>query len=152
MEDRVLVSGKLLGIAIAPKRHQTMECISCALVSSEFGVAGDSRGTRRKRQVTVLFEDDWSAACDQAGARLDWTSRRANLFVRGISGQQKKGYIISINDVILRVNGVTDPCAIMDGVKTGLRGALDINWRGGVCCTVMNNGIISVGNVVTVQK
>lgn len=152
MVNKVHQRGKLTGIAIAPKRHEKMECQDTALVSPEWGISGDSRGKRKKRQVTILFEDDWSDVCSDLGESLHWTARRANFLVGGgVRAPQIIGTILVINNLLLRVNGETDPCAVMDHARMGLQKALMSDWRGGVCCTVIEGGSASIGDIVTLK-
>ena len=141
----------LIGIAIARKIMGTMEELPMAEVSVENGIEGDARGRKRGRQVTVLFEDDWKDACKDINEDLHWINRRANLFVNGYRGPQEEGSIIKIGDVKLKICSETDPCEMMDKTQIGLRKVLEPNWRGGVCCTVISAGKISLGDKVNIK-
>ena len=141
----------LIGIAIARKIMETMEELPMAEVSVENGIEGDARGRKRGRQVTVLFEDDWKDACKDINEDLHWINRRANLFVNGYRGPQEEGSIIKIGDVKLKICSETDPCEMMDKTQIGLRKVLEPNWRGGVCCTVISAGKISLGDKVNIK-
>ena len=79
---------EVIGIGIARKLMGDIEELNSAEVSIENGIAGDARGKKRNRQITILFEDDWEEACKEINQRLHWTNRRANLFVNGFSGPQ----------------------------------------------------------------
>jgi len=50
---------------------------------------------------------------------------------------------------VLQVRGETRPCTIMEEQLTGLRDALDPDWRGGVFCTVLSDARIQVGDAVS---
>ncbi len=82
---------------------------------------------------------------------LHWTKRRANLFVKGMRGPQKEGDIIEIGNIKLKVSFETDPCEVMESTYQGLRQALEPKWRGGVCCSVIDGGIISLGDKVQIK-
>ncbi|ARN74771.1 MOSC domain-containing protein [Oceanicoccus sagamiensis] len=143
----------LTGIALRKKSKQPMVTLSTTTVSVEFGVANDLRGKPGKRQVTVMSEECWVAACKEAGTELPWTARRANLLVSGISfSRQDLGKIISLGDVQLRITDETAPCHWMDKTYPGLRSALTPAWRGGVCCQVIQAGKITTGDTVTVSS
>ena len=43
-----------------------------------------------------------------------------------------------------------DPCFRMDEQVEGLKAALTPDWRGGVGCTVLQNGSVSIGDPVTI--
>ena len=53
---------KLNGIAVAPKILAPMEAREEVEISIEAGITGDARGRKRKRQISVLFADDWADA------------------------------------------------------------------------------------------
>lgn len=142
------MSGKLIGIArVAQKRAQMEEALTAA-VSVQAGIAGDLRGRKPGRQVTVLFREGWDDACRELGVSLPWTTRRANLYVEGIDRPRNIGGRISIGGVTLEVIQETKPCMLMEQFHTGLKAALTPDWRAGVCCNVVSGGDIQVGDVV----
>ena len=142
---------KLIGIARAPKIMAPLEEINETVISKESGIDGDARGRKRGRQITILFEDDWLDACNDINENLPWTTRRANLLVRGMRGPQKEGNIIKIGKVQLKICSETDPCDVMENTKPGLRKALEPLWRGGVSCEVKQGGDISIGDEVEIS-
>lgn len=152
-------NGTLNGIAIRDASRAPMTVLDQAEVSTERGVADDFRGQQRSRQVTVLFEDAWQAACDELETELPWTVRRANLLLRNVSFHPKfdaervvQGtYTIRVGDVILQATKETEPCHRMDEQQAGLRQALTPNWRGGLCCKVIQSGTVRMGDTVTID-
>ena len=139
---------RLIGIALRNKRRGQMCQIDTAAIGLKFGVKGDYRGRAGPRQVTILSQESWSDACGQLNIDLPWTIRRANLLVTGKRfSSEDIGRIISIGKVELRITRETNPCHRMDDARAGLREALDIDWRGGVCCRVEQEGIIRIGMV-----
>ena len=140
---------RLIGIALRNKRRGQMCQIDTAAIGLKFGIKGDYRGRAGPRQVTILSQDSWSDACGQLNIDLPWTIRRANLLVTGKRfSSEDVGRIISIGKVELRITRETNPCHRMDDARAGLREALDIDWRGGVCCRVEQEGIIRIGMIV----
>ena len=127
-----------------------MEEIERAAVSVESGIAGDARGTKPGRQVTVLFRDGWQDACRDLDVTLAWITRRANLYVEGVTRPRDSGGRITIGEVVLEVMRETDPCQLMERAQAGLYQALKPEWRGGVCCRVVQGGAIAVGDAVEV--
>ena len=78
---------------------------------------------------------------------LSWTVRRANLLVDGvIFDSTMTGKQIKIGQLILLVTGETDPCQKMDAQHQGLTQALTPDWRGGVCCKVIADGRVKIGD------
>lgn len=144
------MSGNLLGIARAAELRAPLEELAVASVSREKGIAGDVRGIKRGRQVTILFRDGWDDACRDLGISLPWTTRRANLFVGGIERPRSVGGQISVGDVVLEVTEETAPCMLMEHFHKGLKAALTPEWRGGVCCLVLSGGEIKIGDEVDV--
>ena len=142
---------KLNGISVAPKILAPMEAREEVEISIEAGITGDARGRKRKRQISVLFADDWADACAEIGETHDWIKRRANLYVTGCRSPQEIGKIIRIGSVELEVTEETEPCEMMDAISQGLRQAMTPAWRGGVCCRVKSGGVIRTGDDVFID-
>tara|TARA_E500000318_G_scaffold109945_1_gene124147 strand:- start:65 stop:514 length:450 start_codon:yes stop_codon:yes gene_type:complete len=142
-------TAELIGIARKAKSLAPMETLDRVDVTTKLGIDGDYRGKLRRRQVTILSEEGWQAACEEINQPdLDWTIRRANLFVRGITLPRTKGSKIAIGSVIFEITGETDPCHRMDEAAPGLKNAMTPDWRGGVTCRVIQDGVICCGDRV----
>jgi MOSC domain-containing protein YiiM len=145
--------GRLIGIARKEKPRTAMETIAAAAVTKAAGVEGDCRGAQKVRQVSVLFAEDWRAACAELFADLPWTTRRANFYVEnfeGLAAVKRVGAQLRIGDVLLEVTEETDPCGRMEEQVPGLKAALTPNWRGGICCKVLKDGRVEIGDKVTI--
>jgi len=140
--------GNVIGIARREKLRAEMETIDSVYVDEKTGLSGDIRGTALKRQVTLLSAKAWSEVCRELEADLPWTTRRANILIENIDFHQDSGYKIQIGEVFLLVTRQTDPCSRMDEQYSGLTNALMSDWRGGVCCSVVKGGNISLGDEV----
>lgn len=143
--------GELVGIARRDAKRASMQELESASVTPDTGVAADFRGRPGKRQVTLLSAEVWDTVCDELGSALPWTTRRANLLVRGVELPRQAGGVIQVGPVALRVTMETDPCSRMDEQHDGLRAALVPDWRGGVCCEVISGGDVALGDVVKVN-
>ena len=140
---------QLLGIARRARPKALMEPLRQGVISADQGLSGDCRGKPGKRQVTVLSEAQWQQTCAAIGQDLEWTTRRANLLVNGITfGPEDVGRVLAVGDARLRVSYECDPCHRMDAAAKGLRTALEADWRGGVCCRVEQGAIIQLGDPV----
>ena len=139
---------KLIGIARKAKSEAPMETVQAARIEIETGLSGDYSGKLfKKRQVTVLSKEAWDAACAELGESLEWTTRRANLFVEGLpSLANSKGQRLRIGGALLEITEETEPCHRMDEARFGLRKALSSEWRGGVCCRVVESGDVAEGD------
>lgn len=144
--------GRLEGIARRERKRAPMEELEHAQISTATGVARDFRGKPGERQVTVISAAAWRAACTELGRDVPWTARRANLLVDGVELPQTIGSVIRVGAVRLRVTGEVDPCSRMDEQYPGLTNALKPDWRGGVSCTVLEGGFISLGDAVSLQS
>jgi len=121
------------------------------MVSKVAGVEDDFRGKPGKRQVTVLSLEQWQLACNEVGAALPWTVRRSNLLVNGVSFDSSMvGQQIKIGQLILLITRETDPCPRMDAQHQGLTQALTPDWRGGVCCRVISDGRVKIGDPLSI--
>src|SRR5262245_22338478 len=97
------MSGTLIGIARREKPRAAMEELERAEVSLTHGVERDARGAVPGRNVTLIFREDWEAACREHGRSLPWVTRRANLYVEGLTGFKQVGARIRVGDVLLEV-------------------------------------------------
>jgi MOSC domain-containing protein YiiM len=143
--------GRLTGIARREKKRAPMQTLERAEINAESGVACDSRGKPGPRQVTVISAGAWRAACAELQDDVPWTTRRANLLVEGIELPNTVGAIMKIGQVRLRVTGEVDPCSRMDEQRPGLTAALQPDWRGGVSCTVLEGGLVVLGDEVELE-
>ncbi|GAC22011.1 MOSC domain-containing protein [Paraglaciecola arctica] len=142
---------QLLDIAFRTKSRAPMETKVETMVSKVAGVEDDFRGKPGKRQVTVLSLEQWQLACDELGTSLPWTVRRANLLLEGVSFDATMlGKQIKIGQLILLITRETDPCPRMDAQHQGLTEALTPDWRGGVCCRVIADGRVKIGDKIEI--
>ncbi len=142
--------GHLLGIAVREKKRGPMLELTHAYVTMASGVEQDFRGKPGNRQITVLTREGWHAACGEIAAELPWHARRANLYIAGLSLHETAGRQLRIGQLQLLITRETDPCNRMQGVHNGLFEALAKEWRGGVCCRVIQDGVIHVGDRVEI--
>ena len=142
---------QLLDIAFRTKSRAIMQTKAESMVSKVAGVEGDFRGKPGKRQVTILSLEQWQLACADVGIALPWTVRRANLLVDGVCFESNMvGKQIKIGQLILLITCETDPCSRMDAQHRGLTQSLTPDWRGGVCCRVIADGRIKIGDEITI--
>ncbi|MDG1475814.1 MAG: hypothetical protein P8Q14_01575 [Vicingaceae bacterium] len=139
--------GKVLGIATRVKTKASMDVCNSAKVLFNTGVGDDSRGLKKgNRQVTVLGLEGWERACSELNQTIPWTTRRANFLVSGIKFENTKGTLLKIGTCLLEITGELVPCNRMDEQTLGLTNVLVPNWRGGVTCKMVEEGVVSVGD------
>jgi len=148
---RASESGVLRGIAHRPVDGAAMQEVSeCRLLPGR-GMDTENRKPG-KREITLISVDSWRDACRQLGADLPWPTRRANLLIEGIDLSAGIGKSLRISGVRIYIHGETKPCGLMDKQFTGLRAALAPAFRGGVYGEVLNEGVVRIGDVVSVPS
>ncbi len=141
------MTGTLIGIATREKRRAPMQTHDEANITFGKGVGEDSRGVfRNHRQVTVLSSEVWLQVCAEMGIEMPWTTRRANLLIEGISLAHTTGKKIKIGSCILEITGELEPCNRMDEQFEGLTKTLTPDWRGGVTCRLLEEGIVHLND------
>lgn len=135
------------GIARKIKKGAPVEELSAAEVLLNSGVAHDLAGKPGSRQVTLLSADAWQEVCKSMGQEIAWTVRRANILLSGVSfSKNDVGKVIEIGTLQLQITKETVPCQLMDDQVDGLQAELAKEWNGGVCCCVLQEGTIAVGD------
>lgn len=143
---------KVSAIAIKPKSRGPMHLVDSVDVTQSMGIDGDSFTHKGARQITLLSAEQWQDACLILGTELPWTLRRANVLASGVSfSSDWLNKTFSVGDLILRVREETEPCAKMDQQFQGLRAALTPEWRGGICCEVIQGGSFRIGDPLVMQ-
>jgi len=146
--------GKVIGIATHEKKRGPMVVYASAKVSLAKGVGDDCRGAiQNDRQITIMTMESWNATCEELDRKLHWTTRRANIIVEGIDLENTKGEFLKIGDFYVEITGELKPCNRMDEQLMGLTKALTPNWRGGVTCKLLSEGMVNENDpVIFVEK
>lgn len=144
--------GEVTGIAKRERPRAPMQQLTEAEINLETGLADDFRGAVRGRQVTVLTEEGWQAACAELGEELPWTTRRANLLVRGVDLTGRVGTRLKVGEAVLVITDECDPCSVMEKARKGLRKALAPGWRAGATCRVARAGWVRLGDKAELQE
>ena len=142
--------GTVIGLARRKKLRGEIELVESVYIDRKTGLSGDIRGTAKNRQVTLLSNRSWDDVCRELKEEIPWTYRRANILIDNFDFIKKSGYRIQVGEVILQVTRETDPCPRMDEQLQGLTNALLLDWRGGVCCNVIEGGDVNLGSEVKI--
>jgi len=140
--------GKLTGIYLKRSHGGLMDEKNEATLETAKGLVGNADFGGR-RQVTLLSGERWDALMNEVGATLEPRARRANLILSGIDLENTRGQILRIGVCILKINGETRPCELMEEAASGLQAAMRAHWGGGAYAEVVTGGPIAVGDVVT---
>ena len=141
------MQGTVTAIHIASEYGKPVEAISEVEAVVGKGLAGD-RYYGSRRQVTLVASGELDDAAEELGAaRIHDGATRRNITVDLPSLPRKHGTRIEIGEVALEVWRDCAPCEVMEtSVGPGARAAL--GDRAGVSATVVEGGIIRVGDVV----
>lgn len=145
---------KLIGIATHQQSKGKISTHTEINITLESGLKNDFQGKKNQlTQVTLLSLKSWQQACKEAGKEINWTERRANLLIDDIEFSESMiGAQVQIGSVLLEMTKETDPCNRMDALQPGLKAALTPDWRGGARCKVLREGLVSIGDKVTILK
>jgi MOSC domain-containing protein YiiM len=146
----VSAAGRLEAIWIKRAHMGPMDAAPEAELVAGRGIRGNADQGRR-RQVTVIERNAWDAALQDVGDAVAPSARRANLMISGIDLAQTRGRILRVGECRLEVGGETRPCYRMDEAMEGLQQALKKDWRAGVFCVVLDDGVIRVGDEVRLE-
>lgn len=145
------MSGRLDAIWIKRAHMGSMDASDEAELVAGRGIRGNADQGRR-RQVTVIERGAWDAALEELGDAVAPTARRANLLVSGVSLAETRGRVLRVGSCRLEIGGETRPCYRMDEALEGLQEALRKDWRAGVFCVVLDDGVIRVGDPVMLEE
>ena len=142
--------GNVLGISARIESRAPMVVFASAKVSFKHGVGDDSRGLKRNgRQITIMSKEAWEDTLSDLGQDLHWTTRRANILIEGIGLENTTGKVLKVGSFLVEITGELNPCYRMDEQADGLTKALTPNWRGGVTCKLLREGIVNENDSVT---
>lgn len=141
---------EVIDLAVRPSKGATPERVLELSCDPETGVIGD-HGSSRRRQITLLSTEQWQTACEQVGHEVAWTTRRANLLVRGGPfGPEHEGKRLRIGEVEIHIHGELVPCQQMEDQQSGLMASLQPDWRGGLHGEIIAGGTIRPGDSLEV--
>lgn len=142
------MEGRLEAIWIKRAHRGKMDDVTEATAVAGKGLAGNVDRSRR-RQVTIIEREVWERLMRELDADVSPSSRRANLMVSGVALEGTRGRTLRVGGVRFAIGGETTPCERMDEALPGLRAAMRPHWGGGVFAQVLDDGVITIGDLVT---
>ncbi len=142
--------GRVISIALRCKDKGQMKEVNEAAAERDGGLVGDI-AARADRGLTLIAAAQWNDVQKELKTDLPWYTRRANVLVDAKKLGHLIGAQIKVGEVVLKVEGETKPCDLMDRLHFGLKTALKPDCRGGVHGRILQSGKIRVGDVVTIS-
>ena len=139
--------GRLETIWLKRAHRGPMDEVDTAMLVAGRGLV-DNADQGRRRQVTLIEREIWAKLMAELDASVSPSVRRANFMVSGVGLADTRGRILRVGSCRLRIAGETKPCERMDEALPGLRAAMRPEWRGGAFAEVLDDGMVSVGDVV----
>jgi len=127
-----------------------MDPVPEAELIADEGIAGDANRGRSTRQVTIIEREVFEGIRTEL-PDADPAMRRANVMVSGLPLAESRGRILAVGAARIQVRGETRPCERMDAQCDGLTAALEPSWNGGAYGTVLEGGLIRVGDAVSFE-
>jgi MOSC domain-containing protein YiiM len=136
--------GHVLRLFLKPAHGLPMREVQSLSAIAGQGLEGDASFGAPRRQV-LLVDQSTLAEFD-----LHPGQTRENIVLDGVSlAGLTVGTRLQIGEAILEVTGDCAPCNLMDSIRPGLREA--IRGQRGLLAHVDQGGIISIGDIVTVE-
>ena len=141
------MSGRLKAIWIKRAHDGPMDLVQDADLRAGRGIVGNAdQGGRR--QVTLIEQGEWDAVVAPLGVAVDPAVRRANLLLEGVALADSRDRVLRVGSCLLKINGETRPCEVMEEAQRGLEAAMSVPWGGGAYAEVLNDSEIAVGDLV----
>ena len=151
------MTGTVEGIYITPKEGAAMRKADRILAILGGGLQGDRycKGTghrsrfRQACEVTFIAAEDLEAIEREIGVQINNGEHRRNVVTRGIDLRELRDQRFQVGDVLFQYYGPCPVCRYIECVtKPGMADAL--RGRGGICARVVDAGIFSTGDTITI--
>ncbi|MBX3416656.1 MAG: MOSC domain-containing protein [Pirellulaceae bacterium] len=151
MHGQYRQSGQVTWIGLRPSRGEPIQTVNDVEASTDSGLVGDffQGPPGAPRQVTLIQAEHLAVVGQLLGHSepIDPALTRRNLLVSGINLQSLKHKQFRIGTAILKGTGNCAPCKQMEA-NLGLGGFNAMRGHGGITATVIQSGVIKVGDSV----
>ncbi len=145
-----LPPGQLSWIGLRPEHKTEMIEVSHCQALAELGLEGDHRVNKTPgsaRQVTIISLEYINQISHFLGKPVLAQQLRRNLVISGINLSALRYQKFQIGEAIFEANALCQPCSRMEK-SLGKGGVAAMMGHGGLCCKVLQSGVISVGDEV----
>ncbi len=141
-------------IGVRPQRKAPLVGVSSVQAIAGLGLEGDHRVTKTPgsgRQVTVISREFIAQIAQHVGLKeLDPARLRRNIVISGINLNALRRQRFWVGSALLEATQLCHPCARMEA-ELGPGGVAAMFGYGGLCAKVINAGVISCGDAVTLE-
>jgi MOSC domain-containing protein YiiM len=144
------MAGRVEAIWLKRAVRGPMDPVEEAALVAGSGIEGDANSGRSTRQVTVIEREVFDEV-RRSLPSAEPPMRRANFMVSGVRLEGSRGQVLMLGGARVLIKGETRPCERMDAQCPGLTSALEQPWRGGAYGTVLDDGLVRVGDAVSLE-
>ena len=147
--------GKIEAINITNISEQNTFYVNQAILEKGKGIVNDryyGNFKEKKNQVTIISLEEINNFNNQVKQNIDAKNFRRNIIVSGINLNKFINKKIKINEVILKIHEICQPCKYLQN-RLKIPGLIKmlVN-RSGVRAEILNSGSLSVGDAIKILK
>ncbi|MFT4729225.1 MAG: MOSC domain-containing protein YiiM [Granulosicoccus sp.] len=145
--------GIVTWLGVRPGRDELMQQPDEVEARSGSGLTGDRfKASRTLREVTLIQAEHIDAIASMMGENeISPAVLRRNIVVKGLNLLALKGHTFSVGHVQFRFTGLAHPCSKMER-HLGPGGYNAMRGHGGITASILQNGIIRLGDPVTLDE
>ena len=147
--------GKIEAINITNISEENTFYVNQAILEKGKGIVNDryyGNFKEKKEQVTLISLEEINNFNNQVKQNIDAKNFRRNIIVSGINLNKFINKKIKINEVILKIHEICQPCKYLQN-RLKIPGLIKmlVN-RSGVRAEILNSGSLSVGDAIKILK
>ena len=147
--------GKIEAINITNISEENTFYVNQAILEKGKGIVNDryyGNFKEKKEQVTLISLEEINNFNNQIKQNIDAKNFRRNIIVSGINLNKFINKKIKINEVILKIHEICQPCKYLQN-RLKIPGLIKmlVN-RSGVRAEILNSGSLSVGDAIKILK
>tara|TARA_B100000963_G_C22196927_1_gene481350 strand:- start:76 stop:522 length:447 start_codon:yes stop_codon:yes gene_type:complete len=147
--------GKIEAINITNMSEENTFYVNQAILEKGKGIANDryyNNFKEKKEQVTLINLEEINNFNNQIKQNIDAKNFRRNIIVSGINLNELINKKIKINEVILKIHEICQPCKYLQNkLKIPTLVKMLVN-KSGVRAEILTSGKISVGDIINIHK
>ena len=142
---------KVFEIAISQNPKGKMESLRSVQVVSGKGIVNDRKfkdNNDKKRQITLIEIENIKYYNKITGTSIPPIEFRRNIITEGIRLNELVGKEITIGEIKIKAHDLCKPCKYLQDSFKQKNVIKELLFKGGLRCELLNDGEISVGDLV----